>query len=188
MTDQKNVTYGKPKVTGAVFSAPLGTALPTDATTELAAAYKALGYVSEDGLVNKNTPESDKIKAWGGDVVLVTQTNKEDVFTFKLIEATNAEVLKKVYGIENVTGDLSTKTGLKITANAKELEEHVQVFDMILKGGLLKRIVIPIAKVAEVGDISYLDNDAVGYELTLQALPDENGNTHYEYIQNPSAV
>ena len=44
----KNVTTGKPKTGGAVFRAPLGTALPTDAKTALDEAFKNLGYCSED--------------------------------------------------------------------------------------------------------------------------------------------
>lgn len=183
--DSKNVSYGKPRVGGAVYSAPLGTALPIDAKTALAAAYKSLGYISEDGMANENSPESEIIKAWGGQTVLVTQTDKADTFTYTLIEATNVDVLKEVYGADNVTGDLTTAGGITIKANASELEEHVIVVDMILKGGLLKRIVIPNGKVSEIGEITYVDNDAIGYETTIQAMPDTTGNTHYEYIQDP---
>ena len=37
-----NVTAGKPKITGAVFVAPLGTTIPTDATSALDNALNAV--------------------------------------------------------------------------------------------------------------------------------------------------
>ena len=185
MADAKNVSTAKPKIGGAIYSAPLGTALPTDATTALNVAFKNLGFISEDGMTNANSPSSESTKAWGGQVVLSTQTEKEDTFQSTLIEVLNIDVLKEVYGADNVTGTLSG--GIVIKANAKELVERSIVVDMVLKGGVLKRIVLPSAKVSEIGDISYGDSDAIGYETTWTALPDTDENTHYEYIKAPVA-
>ncbi|MDM5146154.1 hypothetical protein ICE98_03291 [Lactococcus lactis] len=138
-----------------------------------------MGYISEDGLKNKNSPKSDSIKAWGA-IRLSYSTEKEDTFSYKLIEALNVEVLKEVYGAANVTGTL--KTGITVKANSKELIEHPVVIDMTVRNGVFKRIVIPQGKVSEIGDISYNDSDAVGFEITLTGLPDKAGNSHYDYI------
>lgn len=179
-----NVSTGKPGISGGVYYGATGTTLPTNATSSLAA-YTALGYVSEDGLTNSNSPESDTGKAWGGDIVITYQTEKPDTFQFTLIESKNANVLKAVYGSDNVTGTLAT--GLTVTANADEAEENIWVFDMVMRNDTYKRIVVPVGKVTEVGDIVYKDDELVGYELTIQAFPDEDGNTHYEYITEADA-
>ena len=158
--DAKNVSAAKPKIGGSVFVAPLGTKLPEDAKSELDAKFNSLGYCSDDGVSNNNSPETDTQKAWGGAVVL--------------------NVLKTVYGSSNVTGDLDT--GLTIKAKNEEPEQFSWVIDMILKGKILKRLVIPCAGITEIGEIKYSDSDAIGYEITFSGVPDETETSHYDYM------
>lgn len=180
-----NVSAAKPATGGAVSVAPSGTTLPTDAVTALGEAFKKLGYISENGLTNSNSINSDTIKAWGGDEVLVTQNGREVNFRFALLESTNAEVLKLVYGDENVTGTIAA--GLSVAAKSNiELPEQVFVIDMIMKDDTKKRIVIPAGRISSVGDVTYVDNDAIMYDVTVTAIPDASGSTHYEYIKAAS--
>lgn len=179
MPTAAKVSAGKPKAAGAIYRAPAGTTLPTDATTAPGAAFKELGFVSEDGVRNNNSPDSDNIKAWGGQTVLVVQNEKVDEFTFTLLESLNSDVLTAVYGSSNVTVSGST---IAIKANADRVPEAVWVIDMSLAGSYAKRIVIPAGALKEVGEITYKDDEPIGYEITLSALPDSTGVNHYEYI------
>lgn len=174
-----NVTTGKPKVGGAIYRAPLSSTLPTDATSALNAAFKSLGYCSEDGVTSSTERSFASVKAWGGDTVLSMQTDYEETFTFTLIEALNEEVLKTVYGDTNVA---KSSNAITITSNSKEIEASSWVAEMVMTGNKACRVVIPHGKITSIGEIAYRDNEAVGYELTVTALPDSNGNTHYTYI------
>ena len=174
-----NVTAGKPKIGGAIYIAPLETALPDDTSDELTG-FTCLGYVSEDGVTNDNSPESDTVKAWGGDTVLSLQTDRPDSFSFELIEVLNKDVLGVVYGENNVTVD--GNGNITVKATAEQLLGHSWVIDMIVRDGRAKRIVIPNGTVSSVSTITYADNAAVGYGLTINDVPDEDGVYHYEYI------
>lgn len=181
-----NVTTGKPNPAGAIFFAPPGSELPTDAVAPLNSAFECLGYVSEDGFVNADKISTETIKAWGGDVVATPQTEHSDSFKFKLIEALKVEVLKTVYGTDNVSGNLST--GITIKVNGATRKEGCWVCDMVLKGDVAKRIVVPCGRITEMEEIAYKDNEASGYGITVSATPDSNGQTHYEYIKGGAAA
>lgn len=184
-TSVNNVTAGKPKIGGAISVAAAGTTPPTDATTALANTYTGLGYCGDSGLVNSNSPSSENVKSWGGDNIITLQSEKPDTYKFVLVESLNVDVLKFVYGDDNVSGTLAT--GLTIKANSKELPEHVLVADMVLRDDAVSRIVLPKAKIKEIADITYADNSVVAYEVTVDAFPDAYGNTHYNYIKKPTS-
>lgn len=175
-----NITTGKPNIAGAVYVGKIGTAtVPTDATTSLGDAFTCLGYVSEDGLKNNNEMDVSSIKAWGGMIVYRSLNELNDNFALTLLESENIDVLKAVYGDENVT-----ESDGKITVNVKaaDPEEMIWVFELSLRNGKAKRIVVPDGAVTSRDEITYNDSDAVGYGITVSAYPDSNGNTHKEYI------
>jgi hypothetical protein len=188
-----NVTAGKPAVAGAIYRAArtANLVIPTSAGATLSSDYKCMGYISEDGLKNDMGIDSDKVIAWGGDTVLPFEKSRQDDFKFKMLEVMNEDVLVAVFGSSNVTVTAATSSAPKaiaINVNSDEQTEAVWVFDMIMRGNNPKRIVVPYGKITDMEEIEYKDDDAVGYDVTLTAVADESGNTHYEYMNIGSAT
>ena len=115
------------------------------------------------------------------------QQEKPDEWTLTLIESLNPEVLKTVYGDAKVTYNEGAGT-ITVQATADQIADKAFVIDMVMKGGALKRVVIPNGSLSEVGEVVYKADEAIGYEITLNALPDSNGVTHYEYIKLAAAA
>lgn len=177
-----NVTAAAPKINGAIYMAPHGTTPPASTAAALGDAFKPLGYVSEDGVTNSNSPSSTAIKAWGGDTVYTTNDGRPDDWKFKPIEYLNKAVLALCWGDDNVTGD-SLAAGYEVKTNNKPLGDHVFVIDMVHRNGVLERIVIPMGTLTALGDITYKSNDVVAAEATISAAPDGDGNSSYRYIK-----
>ena len=115
------------------------------------------------------------------DLVLMEQLDgeKTDNFEVTFIEAMNTEVLKTVFGDSNVT---EASGAITINVNNSAKANYIYVIDMLLKGNRAKRIVIPNGAISEVGETVYADDDVISYPVTITALADASGNTHYEYI------
>ena len=181
--DVNEIVAPSPRVTGGVRVAPLGTALPTDATSPLAAAFISLGRVSDDGIdKTENRPKTDKFD-WGGSLIASLQDSFMLTLKFKLLQLVNADVQKVVHGADNVTvTPASTTKGTQIAAaiNAKLLDQGVFVIDAYF-AKMNGRLVLPIARPVEVGALKWVHKDLAAYELTVQAFPDNTNNMAYEY-------
>lgn len=175
-----NVSVGKPKSGGAVFIAKAGTTLPSDAKSELPDTFSCMGCISEDGVVNTQESDSEDIPDWEGKIVESPSTTYSETYTMSFIEAVNPDVLKYVYGDENVI--IGSNGGLEIRHTGRNEEEAVLVVDTILKGNKIDRLVIPRAKLSEIGDITRKKSELVAYESTIKALSDDSGVCTYEYI------
>ena len=181
-----NVSAGKPKVTGGIYRAPLGTALPTDASTALSGTYESLGYIATDGVTHAFEFESGDYRAWGGDIVLSYLTSKTNRFSFGLIEVLNKTTYETIYGPNAVSGTLST--GITVAADGSDPSEYVYVIELAMRDGAMKRIVIPDGKITSVGDVVYQDSDAISYPVTITAQVDTSGKSHYEYIKKATST
>lgn len=184
-----NVLQGKPVTTGGIMIAPTGTSLPT---TNIAATtgFVALGYVGDAGLTESQARTTDKVKAWGGDVVKVTQSEFSVTYQFTLIESRSTAVLKAVHGDANVSSAAATSTHghtRAVSVNSSTMVKLPWLFDM--KDGNDKiRIVVPLGQVTAVGDITYQDSGVIAYPVTLEAFADGSGNSSYKYQDDAVTV
>lgn len=182
------VSVGKPHGTGgryaggAWYGVPGEVTVPTDATSVLDESFHDLGYLGEDGVVNTIERDSEDITAFGGDRVLSVTTSRAESFQFGMLETT-PETLAVTYGPSNVTtaGEGTSQT-ISVKHNGVEPPELVYVFEFAMTGNRVKRIVVPIGKTGDVDDVTYADGEAICYTPTINAFPDANGNTAYEYI------
>lgn len=190
-----NVTFSKPGASanksGYIWVAPLGTAIPNDATSELGADFVGLGYLSEDGLTEPASFEpGDDIVAAGGDTVAQADPTFSKTWTGTCIEALNEDLLKVAYGATNVTITAAAggKDGIiTIKEQAGDLEHHVIVIDEMLKGGRKRRSVMADATFLITGDISHVHTALVNFEFTITAYPTASQPAQTQYITIPKA-
>ena len=178
----QNVYAAEPSATGAAFAAPLGSTLPTSVDIALDAAFVSLGYVGEDGITETTDRSTDEKKDMGMDVVKVLQTDYTHEFSFVLLESLNANVLKAIYGAENVTVTPATSThGTQVTVRktSKKLPKQAWVFDtMDSELGAKYRNVVGQGQVTSVGDVVLAASDTIEYEVTLKVFKMPSG----EYV------
>ena len=179
-----NVSPAKPGVGGGVWLAPFGSTLPTDASTALDQAFTSMGYVDENGVTRNISRSNTVVHAWGGDPVAVLSNQKTETFKFKCIEPSNIEVLGLTFG--EASGTLAA--GITVKSRGDISTPHAFVISTIMSNNVHQRMVIPEGVVTDIGDIVYRDNALVGFDLTITAIADAQGNTAYEYQKTIAAA
>lgn len=178
--DNKNVLVGIPDVSGGLWVSDLVTstaALPTADTELETAGFTPVGFISEDGVTEANERDTDKVKAWGGDTVRILQNEHNITYSFTFLEMGNEDVLKLLFGEDNVTTAAGVTT---IKKNAKILDHKTFVIE-VLDGDKKIRLVIPDGQITETGERQFSHQEVLQVEVTIEAFNDEDGNKGYEY-------
>lgn len=173
MNNKDNITIGRPKVGGAIYFAPAGSTLPSDATTTLSASYVNLGYITEDGVTLNTAEETDTIKAWGPETVMVSQTDFTETVTYNLLETIRPAVLQYMRGSANVT--IAQDGSIKSGTTGEQLPHGIVVIDTIQNNGSVNpryhRIVYGDCQVSDrSGDQTYNNSDPVTFPVTITAF------------------
>lgn len=176
--NQANVSVAKGVKGGYIFSAPVGTALPTDIKTSLNTSFSCLGFISEDGYVETVDEDSDDISDMNGDAMDSTNSNRVESAQVTLAEI-KAETLKRQYGDANVTDANGVIT---VKHNSDSHPTFSYVLELVLKNGRRWRKVVPKGKSSELDDLTISGSELCQRALTIKYLADEHGNTCYDYF------
>ncbi|MEU2180114.1 hypothetical protein [Streptomyces thermolilacinus] len=164
-------------ITGELFSAPRGTAAPTNAASPLDPAYTGHGYVSEDGVTENWDDSVDNIVAWqGATTVRAARTESTLTIACTLIQ-TRGSNLELFYPGSSVEAN-----GAEWKLDVKPATSDPRVFVLnVVDGSNLIRIHIGNGELTERGEIPYQAGEAIAYPVTITAFPDENGNLMTKY-------
>lgn len=175
-----NVSAAKGVKGGYIFSAPVGTELPTDIETDLNEAFKVLGFISEDGYVESIEEDSNDLVDMNGDLMDSSNSGRVESAEVTLAEI-KAETLKRQYGAENVTDADGVIT---VKHNSNSHGSFSYILELLLKDGRRWRKVVPIGQSSELGELTIASTELCQRPLTIKYLTDEQGNTCYDYIES----
>lgn len=175
-----NVSAAKGVKGGYIFSAPVGTELPTDIETDLNEAFKVLGFISEDGYVESVEEDSNDLVDMNGDLMDSSNSGRVESAEVTLAEI-KAETLKRQYGAENVTDADGVIT---VKHNSNSHGSFSYVLELLLKDGRRWRKVVPVGQSSELGELTIASTELCQRPLTIKYLTDEQGNTCYDYIES----
>jgi hypothetical protein len=187
----KQTIAPSPRITGSVLYAPVGTALPTSSYVALNSGFTDLGYVDENGLKQKEDRSNTDVFVWGGDLISTLQEKYSRTMSFKLYQFLDSNVLAAAYRNSNLTVTPATNvngTEVAVQMNSQILDTLSWVFDgyYFTAAGFeaLIRVVIPIGRITQLGDVDLTNKALTSVDATLKAFPDSSGNHGYLYVND----
>lgn len=181
----KLIGAGTPiSVTGGVLVAPLGTALPAGIADAPNAAFKPLGYVSEDGIESKGERKIEMIKDWNADIIANLQSEHSVRFGLTLYAVWDQDVLREVFGNVAATAPNTTQGNVyTVKETGAVLQPRSWIFDMKNDSKKL-RIVLPNAKISQVTERKFVAKELAGFTITVEAFKDQDGVKAYRYLDD----
>lgn len=169
----QNAFIGRPPSDGGVyFNAPVGTALPADASEDLDALFRDHGAVGPEGIAVNQSRTTQDIKMFGGDTFIDVQTEYTETLTLTLLEDDNEAVLKTAFGDANVevtpaTSSAGTTKVIYHTSDPLPILSHV--VDSV-SGSKLKRYVVEQGRVSEVSEVKDVHDNVTSRTLTIKTF------------------
>ncbi len=173
-------------VTGTVYLGPLGTTLPTDVDDTLNAAFKSVGFISEEALTEALAITTERLRAWQRPVGIRTLTTEvEWTFQFGMLE-TSPLVLDLYYGLDDgttVAGGLATTS---ITAFPRSVQRAMVI--EIVDGDVITRYAIPVVEVGDREEIAHNLSEGTIWGVTVNVMGSALDDMGFRYTNDPAFI
>jgi hypothetical protein len=172
-------------VTGTVYVAPKGTALPTNIATPLNAAFKSVGFISEDALTESLAITTERLRAWQRPVGLRTLTTEvEWTFQFGMLE-TSPLVLDLYYGgAETSVATGVATTGILAWPTSTQRAMVIEIVD----GDVSTRYAIPVVEIGDREEVSHSNTEGTIWGVTVNVLGSSIDEMGFRITNDPEFV
>lgn len=164
------VNLGIGLATGMFYTAPAGTALPTDSSSALTS-WTEVGAVSADGITWSTGKDSDPLRNWAKEVERLIASDEGGTVKAPLMY-TEEKTLKAIFGSDNVTISAATAQHGKTVSVTVEpgVSAAPAAFLFVMKDGD-DMIFLGTTKgvIRDVDDISFAPTDAIIWSVTIEA-------------------
>lgn len=171
---------------GGGFVAPLGTTSPGDPDVQPVSPWLPLGAISDDGLVQGFEEDSQSYTPWGfTSPIRTTITSSLRTFGLTAWEVGRTTVQSLQYRLD--VADLAPASGLTTFAEtASPVPDRRAFWFVVLDGDTFKRgFYVPSGEITERSDVTHKQDEVAGFEWTITAYPDDEGNTVYHFDRVP---
>lgn len=154
----------------------LTTASAPTATTGSLTGFTDLGYMSDDGITESRSRDTNDIAAWqGGATVKTTISGASATFQFTMIEATLG-TLSLYYGLPAGAVTQTSAHGTFDVDPGATGGPQSFVIDEVTNTNAIRRTYIALGEVTEVDDRTNVNGEVIGYNVTVSAYPSSTLN------------
>ena len=169
-------------VTGSVYVGPLTATAPTTASDPIPPEYADTGFVSDDGITESYDEDTNDVRAWqNGQIVRTLISSSNATLKFTMIE-TKKTTLELYHKGSTVVSDGADGYRLDVKPPAPDPRRFV--ID-VLDGTNVERIYVPFGEVTERGEITYVNDEVISYEVTVTCYP-VNGVVLTKFSNDPN--
>ena len=163
-----DVKLGLGLATGMFYHASAGTALPTDPTAAIPAAWTHVGDVTNEGITLAMDKSVENLRNWANVIKRVIMTEHTETIQAPIMDTTE-EALKTVLGESNVT---NTNDVISVNLSAASLPEEEAFLFVMKDGDNMIMIGCTNGQVTAVDNVTFAPESAINWIPTITAMGD----------------